>query len=293
MYAKTQYKLSASDLEIIITIVRAGTLAAAGERLGVDASTIFRSVQRIERGLEQSLFVRSRTGYRPTELSLTLAAHAEQMLAQVELAQSAVQQQPEKLTGTIKITTTDSILHGLVAPALKTLQATHPLLVYELHTGNELISLTNREADIAIRATKNPPEHLVGKHVGRIKVALFASKHGLVQSLKDVKDGKARWIAPDSALPEHPSVLWRKKHFPDASPDFRVSSILTVMEFITLGMGVGLLPIFLARTRPELIQLTDVIEDDQTDLWLLVHPESKHVKRIFTVFKHLSVELLL
>ena len=66
MNARTQYRLNAMDLETVLSLVRAGTLAGAGERLGVDPSTIFRSVQRIERGLGQRLFERSRSGYLPT-----------------------------------------------------------------------------------------------------------------------------------------------------------------------------------------------------------------------------------
>ena len=79
MNAQTQYKLSAADLEVVLAMVRTGTLAAAGERLGVDASTVFRSLQRIERGLGQSLFERSRSGYLVTELAQSLAEQAEQV----------------------------------------------------------------------------------------------------------------------------------------------------------------------------------------------------------------------
>ena len=79
MNAATQYKLSATDLETVLALVRSGTLAEAGERLGVDASTVFRSLQRIERGLGQALFERSRAGYQALELAQTLAEHAEHL----------------------------------------------------------------------------------------------------------------------------------------------------------------------------------------------------------------------
>ena len=69
MNAKTQYKLSAADLEVILALSRTGTLALAGNRLGQDASTVFRSLQRIEKGLGQRLFERSRQGYQPGELA--------------------------------------------------------------------------------------------------------------------------------------------------------------------------------------------------------------------------------
>ena len=293
MIARAQCQLGSADLEVVPAMVRTGTLAAAGERLSVDASTVFRSLQRIERGLRQPLFKRSRTGYVATELALSLAEHAQGVEAALDLARSAAHALPAQVSGTVRITTTDTILHGLVAPALKELRLQHPLLSYELHTANELVSLTRRDADIAVRATKRPPQHLVGKHAGPIRVALCAAKKGSIKSYADVEAGKATWIAPDDAMPEHPSVLWRKRHFPKVAPGYRVNSILTVMELVAQGLGVGMLPIFLAQSRGDLAQLTEVIDACQTELWLLTHTESRHVRRVSTVYGHLARRLRL
>lgn len=291
MIAETQYKLNAADLEMILTLVRTGNLAGASERMGVDASTVFRSIRRIERGLGQRLFDRSRAGYQPSELAQTLAEHAEQVEMRLEQARSSVQTTPGQVAGTVRITTTDTILHGLIAPALRTLAVQHPLLDYELHASNELTSLTRREADIAVRATRRPPQHLVGKHVGPIRVALYAGKLGKIRRYEDVEAGKAAWIAPDDALPEHPSVIWRKRHHPKAMPRYRVNSIVTVMELVGAGMGVGVLPLFLAKQNKDLIQLTDILDECQTELWLLTHPESRHLRRVSAVFRHLSEKM--
>ena len=293
MNATTQYKLSAPDVEVVLALVRARTLAEAGERLAVDASTVFRSLQRIEKGLGQRLFERSRPGYQPLELAQVLASHGEQLEVQLESARSAAQASPEQVSGSVRLTTTDTVLHGLVAPALKLLQSTHPLLVYELHTGNELASLTRRDADIAVRATRRPPQHLVGKHVGPIRVALFAAKKGGPKRFDADMAGKVDWIAPDEALPDHPSVVWRKKHFPRVSPRYRVSSILTVAEMVAQGMGIGLLPLFLAQGRTDLVALTGTLDECQTELWLLTHTESRHLRRVSTVFSHLAKHLTL
>lgn len=293
MNASTQYKLSAADLETLLSLVRSGTLADAGERLGVDASTVFRSLQRIERGLGHALFERSRSGYQASELARSLADHGEKLEAALEAARSAAQLRPEEVSGSVRITTTDTVLHGLVAPALQELRTVHPLLSFELHSGNELANLTRRDADIAVRATKRPPEHLVGKHVGPIRVALFAAKHGPIQSYADVETTKAAWVAPDDALPGHPSVVWRKRHFPKVMPSYCVNSILTVMELVCLGLGVGVVPLFLAKSNPNLVALTDVLDECQTELWLLTHPESRHLRRVSTVYGHLSRALSL
>lgn len=288
MIAKTQYRISPDDLEVTLALVRGGTLATAGERLGVNASTVFRSLQRIERSLGRTLFERTRSGYVATELATELAEHAEQLDAALEAARSSVEASPAQVSGKVRITTTDTVLHGLVAPALCTLQTTHPLLEYELHTGNELASLTRRDADIAIRATKRPPQHLVGKHIGPIRVALYAAKKGGKRKLTELEAGISDWIAPDDALPEHPSVIWRKRNYPKVTPRYRVNSILSVLELVALGLGVGIVPLFLAEGRSDVIRLTDSLDECETDLWLLTHPESRHLRRVGAVYSHLA-----
>ncbi|MBI3382051.1 MAG: LysR family transcriptional regulator [Aquabacterium sp.] len=293
MIAKMQYKLTAGDLAFLLALVRTGTLAAAGERLGVDGSTVFRALQRAEQGLGVRLFERTRSGYQASELALELAGHAERAEAALESARSAAQASPGQVCGTVKITTTDTVLHALVAPALKPLQAAHPLLSYELVAGNELASLTRRDADIAVRATRRPPAHLVGKHVGPIRVGLFTARKGGLKSFDAKAAATASWIAPDDALPEHPSVLWRKKHFPMVQPRYRVNSILTVAELVGQGMGIGLLPLFLAHARSDLRQLGGEIEACQTELWLLTHTDTRHLRRVSAVYGHLARHLAL
>lgn len=288
-----QYRLSAPDLETVLALSRAGTLASAGERLGIDASTVFRNLQRIERGFGQPLFERTRSGYRPGELAARLAEHAEQMESALEAARSTLQVSPSQVSGSVRITTTDAIAHAVVAPALRSLAAKHPLLALDLRTGNELVSLTRRDADVAVRATKRPPQHVVGKCLGAIRVAVYAAKKSPVRNLADMRGRRPDWVALDDALPEHPSVVWRKRHFPKVEPRYRVESILTVTQFVALGLGVGVLPLFLAGGRTDLRALTDPLDEAQTDLWLLMLPEARHIRRIATVYAHLAERLRL
>jgi DNA-binding transcriptional LysR family regulator len=293
MIAKTQYSLSAADLQVTLALARGGSLAGAGERLGMDPSTVFRALQRIERGLGRALFQRTRAGYVAGELATHLAEHAEQMEGALEAARSALEAAPSQVSGTVRITTTDIILHGLVAPALQGLLAQHPLLHFDLHTGNELASLTRRDADIAVRATKRPPQHLVGKQVGPIRVAVYAARKGGPRSFGDVENGRVDWIAPDDALPEHPSVVWRKRRLPKAQPRFRVASIQSVLELVALGAGVGIVPLFLAEGRKDVRRLTDPLAEAETALWLLTHPEMRHLRRVSAVYAHLAAALVM
>ena len=291
--APTQYRIGPADLDVVLALARGGTLASAGERLGVDASTVFRSLQRIERGLGRSLFERGRSGYRPLELAAQLAAHGEELEATLEAARAAVETEPGQVSGTVRITSTDTVLHGLIAPALEELKPAHPLLGFELHAGNELASLTRRDADIAVRATRRPPQHLVGRQVGTLRVAVYAARRRGAPRWAEVEAGTADWIAPDDALPEHPSVIWRQRHWPRLVPRYRVSSILSVLELVALGLGVGIVPLFLAEGRSDVTRLSEPLDDAETGLWLLTHPESRHLRRVATVYGHLAQRLQL
>lgn len=293
MNAKTQYRLNAGDLEVLLALARGGNLAATGERMGVDASTVFRSLQKIEHGLGVSLFQRDRRGYHPLELAQELVRHAEKVEMELEAARSATQSNSGAVAGVIRLTTTDTVLHGLVTPALKPLLAAHPLLSYEIHTGNELFNLTRRDADIAIRATKQPPQHLVGKKLGPIRVAVYAARNSALTDFNESVALSSPWVAPDDALPEHPSVIWRTRHFPKVVPTLRVNSILTVAELVEQGLGIGVLPLFLAESLPSLKRLSEELSECQTDLWLLTHVEARHLRRVATVYAHLAEHLAL
>ena len=286
-----QYTLTPTDLSLVLALHRAGTLAAAGERLGVNASTVFRMLQRLERGLGQALFERGRRGYRALELARLLAAQAEQVEAALEAARAAAQAEPGQAAGTVRITTTDTLLHGLLAPALASLHGAQPGLQFELHTGNELASLTRRDADIALRATARPPAHLVGRRVGPIRVAVYAARSSPIRAWDEATALRAAWVAPDDGLPEHPSVRWRQKHYPTLQPAFRTGSVQSVAELVAQGLGLGVLPLFLAEPRRELRRLTEPLDGADTDLWLLTHPESRHLRRVHAVWSHLAAAL--
>jgi DNA-binding transcriptional LysR family regulator len=285
--------LSADDLALLLALTRAPTLAHAAARLGVDASTVFRALQRIEKRLRRRLFERERGGYRAGELALQLAAHAERIEGELEAARAQLATGEVQVSGRVRVTTTDTLLYGLVMPAIDELLAAHPGLQLDLEASNEFASLSRRDADVALRATKRPPEHLVGRRLGAVRAAVFG--HRALVSGAAARRGATldelaamRWAVPDSGLPDHPSVRWRRKHLPKLTPRLELQSILGVMEAIAAGLGVGIVPLFLARAYADVVALSEPLEECEVDLWLLAHPESRHLRRIAVVVAALA-----
>lgn len=288
--AATHYRLDFPDLALILALVRGGSLARASQLLKVDVSTVFRAVRRLEASLGQQLFEKSRAGYLPTSLAQTLAEQAERAEQALEAARIGVEQGGDVVSGTVRLTCTDSVLQGLLLPALAQFMSNYPALTIELSTSNDFANLSRRDADIALRLTRTPPEHLVGRELAKISYRVCGSERYLQNT--DVSDLAAMtWIAPDDFLPDHPTVVWRRQHLPGVMPGYRCNSMLSVTELVRAGLGVAALPDFLITEG--LQALSEPLHGYDTALWLLTRPDCRALRSVVTLFDELGRALRL
>ena len=293
MIAPTQYQLTASDLAVLLALVRSGNLAGAAKRLEADTSTVFRSVQRIERHLGQPLFSRSRKGYFATDLALQVVAHAERIEAELEAARAVSLGTQHEVSGLVRLTTMDSILYSVLMPHLAALAAAHLKLQLEILTTSQVANLNKRDADIAVRATTHPPEHLVGHCLGRADFAIYGAQ-SLFKGKRVVKNLEAYdWIALDDGLPEDPAGRWRRKNFPNVVPRFRVNSMVALGEAVRAGIGIGVMSTYKAKSDSSLRALTAVLENCSIDIWVLTHPDARHLRRIAAVYGFIAKNIRL
>jgi DNA-binding transcriptional LysR family regulator len=292
-YAKMQSRLELGDLELLLALVRGRTLAGAAERLRLDTSTVFRSIKRIEQDLGERLFERSKQGYLPTELALELSRHAERIESQLHEAREAAFKNAGEPSGVLRITTTDTILQGLLLPILPAFAAAYPGIDLELIAANALADLSRRDADVAIRATRKPPQHLVGLKLGTMSAAVFASRELIGRSGKPLKPEHMDWIALDESLAEHPSVRWRERRYPKLAVRYRCNSVLSVAGSVVQGLGIGVAPLFLLKDNPKVRIVEGPLEELDTDLWILAHPDIRHLQRVKLLFDFLRENLRL
>jgi DNA-binding transcriptional LysR family regulator len=234
-----------------------------------------------------------RGGYRAGELALQLAGHAERIEAELEGARSQLATGEDRVSGRVRVTTTDTVLYGLVMPVLGELTARHPHLQLELDMSYELASLSRRDADIALRATRRPPGHLVGRRLGAVRVAVYAHRK-LARSAASL-DALASlpWAGARRGAARSSFGGWRRKHLPKSCLGLELHGVLAVMEAVAAGIAVGVVPIFLAEAYADVLALTDPIDEAETDLWMLAHPESRHLRRIAVVAASLAENIRL
>ncbi|MEO8491774.1 LysR family transcriptional regulator [Pseudomonas sp.] len=283
--AATHYQIDYADLSLVLALVRGGTLGRAAALLRVDVSTVFRAVRRLEAALGQTLFEKSRAGYLPTGLASNLAQQAECAEQALEAARVGVEQGGEVISGTVRLTCTDSVLQGLLLPALAQFMPGYPALTLELSTSNDFANLSRRDADIALRLTKTPPEHLVGRCLGVVRYQVCASA-GFARQHAGRELADLAWIAPDDFLPDHPTVVWRREQLPGVRPSYRCNSMLSVTELVRAGLGVAALPDFLLGEGLE--PLGAALPGRDTALWLLTRPDCRALRSVVTLFDELG-----
>ncbi|MBI3560821.1 MAG: LysR family transcriptional regulator [Gammaproteobacteria bacterium] len=222
--AKTPMNIAWDDLRLILALIRGQTLAGAAEQLHVDTSTVFRGVRAIEQRLQNPLFERSRKGYTPTALGERLAQTAERIereMLELETQLSGCAAAP---TGNLRVSTTDTVLYYHLLPALPQFTARYPQIHLELVASNQLVNLSRREVDMVIRATTTPPQHWIGRCLGKLPYAIHAApdywKHHQHLPLDE-----HLWLAPDDSFGEHPTIRWRRQHYPKVVPRYRFNSI--------------------------------------------------------------------
>lgn len=288
-------RLAPADLALVLALVRGGTLGEAARLQQQDSSTIFRALQRLERRLGLRLFERGRRGLQPGELALALARAAEAIEGELDRADELLATGDRRLHGTLRVTTTDTLLVGLLLPLVAEFRAAFPQLTLELLASNQLASLSRRDADIAIRATPRPPEHLVGARLGVIKSALWAHRQLLPAPPDQPDPATLPWVSPDAdeSLADHLSVRWRRRVWPQLQPALRCNSILAVAQAVRCGAAIGVAPRFLLQGQPDIVALTGEEPALDTELWLLTHPDVRHLRRVKVFFDFVRQRLVL
>ncbi|MCC2971010.1 LysR family transcriptional regulator [Massilia sp. IC2-476] len=291
--ANLQSKLGLPDLETILALHRGRTLAGAAERLKVDASTVFRAIRRIEKDIGEVLFDRGRHGYAATTLGRALAAHAERIEKQLEEARETAFNQDTEPSGLLRITLTETLFHTVLLPILPRFAAAYPRIELELATTNAIANVGQREADIAIRVTNAPPEHLVGIRLGTMRSALWGGRDYLAMQPQGRDVSEMDWIALDDSLPEHPSHIWRRTALPSVAPRYKVGNLLAVAGAVVNGLGVGVVPLAVMRAHPHAVMLGDPLPELDIGLWALAHPDTRYLGRMKAMFDFLRAEIAL
>jgi DNA-binding transcriptional LysR family regulator len=280
-----------NDLRYFLELARRGKLSAAALRLGVDHTTVSRRITALEDKLGIPLFDRSNRTYSLSEHGRRLLSYAETMEANSFALLEEVTPASTGPTGTVRVATPEAFGSQFLAPHCMSFHSRHPGVLLELVAETRMLSLTKREADAAISLAK--PEHgrIVSQKIGDYRLRLYASpaylqKHPPIVTTADLKHHAFIWYV-DDLLPI-PELRMLNKTLNDPRIIFRTTSVTGQANAAEAGLGIALLPCYLADRMKALTTVLPREISILRDLWLTTHEDLHPTPPLQAVWQFLS-----
>ena len=283
-------ELSWDDLLYLLHVGRKGSLSGAARALGVNHSTVFRRIGMIEQKLGVRLFDRHRDGYVATpsgEEAIKVASGVHEQVVSLERKLAGQDLRP---SGIVRLTTTDTLIEMLV-PLCARFRGEYPEICIELVTGNEMLDLSRRDADVAVRPSAEPPEDLHGRRIGGIALAPYVSEGFAATMRGGGIESAHQWVGIDDSLSHLGAHKWLRENVPPDRVIFRASSFLAARRAAMEDMGAAVLPCYMGDRTEGLQRLADPMPELGSELWLLVHNDLRRTARVRALLNFLGTEL--
>lgn len=271
------------DLRAFLAMARAGRLTVTARQMGVDHSTLSRRIAALEHAIGAKLFDRRAVGGVLTPEGDRLMADAEAIEALAVRIGSDLRQMSGGITGTMRVGTPEGFGTYFLAPLLSELTAAHPELVIELVANPRMFSLSKREADLAVSMSRPPQGRLFAEKIVDYELGLFAApdylrRYGEIQTKADLE--RHRWIGYVEDLMWTPELDYLPHISSDITPNIRISNVISQMEAVAGGAALGVLPVFMARGRADLVWVLSGEVKLTRSYWLVTHAETRDLARI-------------
>lgn len=283
------HRLDWNDLRYLLAVAEHGSLSGAARALSVNHSTVLRRIGRFEDQLAVRLFERLPSGYVLTAAGEALANSARQISETVTSVERKLIGQDLRLSGQVRVATTDTLALFILPAMIARFRALHPDVQIELTAGNLPADLSRRDADVAVRPTRKPPGHLIGRKVCRVAYAPYAAQSYLDQQRARTALPKHIWVAPDDSMASS-AVGSYMQRLHGAAISFRANSLALLAKAAEAGLGVALLPCYLGESVG-LTRIRDPLDEVSTDLWLLSHEDLRKTARVRALLDFLAEAL--
>ncbi|QTL06258.1 LysR family transcriptional regulator [Aquabacter sp. L1I39] len=280
-----------NDLVYFLELARQARLMTAARRLKVDHTTVSRRISELEKDLSVKLFDRKPDGFVLTEQGHRLFVIAERMEQEAGQVEEGIRAAPSAPEGRVRVASMEGIGAFFLAERFAELAVKEPGIVVELVTERHLINLTKREADISISFVPLSGQRLVVRKMGEFRLALYAApdyirRRGLPASRAELANHVFVDYVEDLVAIQ--PVHWLLDVLDPPNVSFRSTSMHAQQNAIAAGAGIGLLPLFSAKSNPRLIP---VLADEvvvKRDVFVSVHEDLEFMGRVRAVLRHLT-----
>jgi DNA-binding transcriptional LysR family regulator len=273
------------DVRYFLAAARGGSVRAAAGRLGVNHSTVLRRIAQLEERLGTQMFEKLPSGYRLTGAGEEVLELAQQMEASLHQLETRIFGRDQSVRGLLRVTLPPFLATHLLMPDLADFARMHPAIEMEILSTGEVMNLTNREADVAVRIVsdrKTLPLNLHGLKGPELFAAIYMSLDRLAAWRAGARDPIRPIVIGGQGGPD-----WADKgEVPATGVPFRTPDAGAQIAAVRQGIGMTRLPCFVGDADPLLARVPGIDLKAPATLWLLTQGETRKTKRVrlFTEF---------
>ncbi len=271
------------NFRFFLELARTGRLVGAARRLEVDQATISRRVQTLEKDLGLTLFVRTAAGMELTDAGRTLLVDVEEMEAASARILGAMDKQGGRLRGIVRVGSTEGLGATILTRHLSAFLGLNPELTIDLVAVSAVVNISRREADIVVSLERPQRGPFIVSRLGNYASYVYACEsylaaHEPIRSFDDIKHHSLIGYVDDLIFSRQ--VEFFEAAEPPGRFALRSTSIHAQLEAAACGVGLVVLPAFLADAEPRLKSVLREQVVFHRPIWMTMPKELSQVARI-------------
>ncbi len=263
----------------MLAVADEGSVAGAARALGVNHATVLRRIAAFETTQGLRLFDKTARGYRISADRVELIEAMREAGSSLNRIGDLINAERPAVSGRLRITSTDSLCI-LVLPKIARDLAEEIGQPVDLISDNTHVDFTRLQADIAVRPTDRLADELHGIDGGKLGFSVFARK-----------DSPPTWLGLSGRLQRTRAAEWLERHAPLQNRPVSADSFLTLASFAAQGAGRAILPTYVGRMTPGLVQIDTPHELPAVPTWVVCHRDLARSGRLTKARRFLADRL--
>ena len=269
------------DLRFVLAVAESGSVSAAARVLGVNHATVLRRIAAFEAHHNAVIFNRTQQGYAVPPDKLRIIEAAREAALAMETVARMIRGNGARLSGIVRITSTDSLSLIVLPAILAQMQARADGLRIEILANNAHLDLARLNADISVRPAARLPDDLRGERAGEIGFAGYGS----------ATQGAATWLNLRGTLARTVAADWMEQAQGGIDTSGGADSFLVLREMVAAGMGQSILPCYVGDPDARLHRIS-AAPHMTVPIWVASHADLADAPRLRTLRRQLAEALL-
>ncbi|MPT47955.1 MAG: LysR family transcriptional regulator [Sphingobium sp.] len=265
-----------------LTVVEAGSFAGAAQILGISSGQASKLVQKLEQNLGVQLLRRTTRALSLTEIGMAYHARMKSLIEDIDELDTSVRTSSGTPRGRLRVTIPSSFGKLRLMPLLTDFARTYSEIELDIDFSDRSRDLIGEGFDLAVRVGRPEDSSLIARKLHESRNLLVATPAYLEtrEPLLQPKDLHHHACIVDTNFRE--PLNWRFRE-PDSgktqvtvvAPVMRVSDGEACLTAIEAGLGVGIVPDFIAQSSLEegrVIRLLSEWEDTTFSIYAIYPP---------------------